>query len=293
MNKVTSVNLAGRAYQMEETGYEKLRAYLDQAAAKLSGNPDKEEIVADFEMAIAEKCGFYLNQQKNVITAEEIEKIIKEMGPIEEAGNDAEKSAGANSETGQKAQDETRPKRLYRIKEGSVIAGVCNGMASYFNIDPVLVRIIFVILTLASGGIWIPVYIVMAVIIPRAYTPEELASASGKTPVTAQDLINQARVGFEDFKNKGEWRQWKRQMKAQARQWKREWREERRADYYRYGRPHCFGLAHAVWEIVWLLAAIFGIWYLYNNVEIVHQFLDSVKTAWDGLMINIASGQSY
>jgi hypothetical protein len=59
MNKVTTINLNGKAYQIEEAGYELLRKYLDQAAKKLEGNPDKDEIMGDFEHAIAEKCGQY------------------------------------------------------------------------------------------------------------------------------------------------------------------------------------------------------------------------------------------
>ncbi|MDR3581978.1 MAG: PspC domain-containing protein, partial [Candidatus Pacebacteria bacterium] len=56
MNKVATINLNGRAYQVEETGYDALRNYLDRAAEKLKDDPDKAEIMSDFEQAVADKC---------------------------------------------------------------------------------------------------------------------------------------------------------------------------------------------------------------------------------------------
>ena len=55
MNKVITINLDGNAYQLEEGGYDALRAYLETAAARLQGNPDRDEILSDIERAIAEK----------------------------------------------------------------------------------------------------------------------------------------------------------------------------------------------------------------------------------------------
>ena len=55
MNKVVTINLNGRAYQLEEAGYDHLRTYLAHAAKQLADDPDKDEIMADFEQAIADK----------------------------------------------------------------------------------------------------------------------------------------------------------------------------------------------------------------------------------------------
>ena len=79
MHKVISINLNGNAYQLDETAYEALRAYLDHAEAVLKDNPDQAEIVADLEQAIAEKCNKFLGPHKTVVTATEIEQVIKEM----------------------------------------------------------------------------------------------------------------------------------------------------------------------------------------------------------------------
>src|ERR1700736_6059630 len=83
MNKVITVNLNNNAYQVEEPGYEALQKYLDSAKASLADNPDKDEIIADLEQAIADKCASYLHTNKNVIAQQEIDAILKSMGPVE------------------------------------------------------------------------------------------------------------------------------------------------------------------------------------------------------------------
>src|SRR5690242_7263308 len=94
MQKVVGINLNGNAYQLEEPGYEALRAYLERAESRLQANPDRAEIMADLEQAIAEKCGRYLGASKNVVTAGEIETIIAEMGPVESPEPIAASGAG-------------------------------------------------------------------------------------------------------------------------------------------------------------------------------------------------------
>ena len=58
-----------------------------------------------------------------------------------------------------------QPKRLYRSRTDSVIAGVCGGVAEYFNIDPTLVRLAFVLVFLV-GGAALLAYIIMWVVVP-------------------------------------------------------------------------------------------------------------------------------
>lgn len=56
-------------------------------------------------------------------------------------------------------------KKLYKIEEGKILCGVCGGIAEYFNIDPTLVRLGFVLLS-AAGGSTLLVYIIGAIIMP-------------------------------------------------------------------------------------------------------------------------------
>lgn len=57
-------------------------------------------------------------------------------------------------------------KRLYRVTDGSMVAGVCGGLAEYFDIDPTIVRLAWVILIGCGGtGFWL--YIAAAIIMPK------------------------------------------------------------------------------------------------------------------------------
>jgi len=220
MQKVISINLNGNAYQVEETGYAALVAYLEGAQRQLKDNPDRAEIIADLEQAIAEKCRRFLNAHKSVVTDGEVDQIIREMGPV-----DAEPGSGeqAGATGGAKAGG---PKRLYLLREGAMLAGVCNGMAAYLHIDPTIVRIVFVLLAILTKGVFFFVYVVLAVVIPPANTPEERAAAYGET-FNAQELIDRAKRTYAGFTAShgrfGDWgRNWGRHWRRQERQWRRQ-----------------------------------------------------------------------
>ena len=57
--------------------------------------------------------------------------------------------------------------RLYKSRDDRFLFGVAGGLAEYFDIDPVLVRVGWVILTIATGGIGLLVYLVMAIVTPN------------------------------------------------------------------------------------------------------------------------------
>jgi phage shock protein PspC (stress-responsive transcriptional regulator) len=226
MNTVIIINLNGNAFHLEEPGYQSLRAYLERAQAQLKDNPDKTEIMADLEQAIADKCGHFLRPHKNVLSAAEIDAILKEMGPVQsEAAGDAGAGTGAgnppNAESKPGGASGAAPKRLYQIREGAIISGVCAGLAAYLNLDVTIVRIVFVLLTLLTTGIWILVYLVMMLVVPYANTGEEHAAATG-APFNAQEVIDRAKKHYAEFKDSKEWR---RHWRQQRREWRRQWHE--------------------------------------------------------------------
>jgi phage shock protein C len=57
--------------------------------------------------------------------------------------------------------------RLYRSRDLRMIAGVCGGLGKYFNMDPIIVRVLWVIFALASLGIALIVYVIMAIVVPE------------------------------------------------------------------------------------------------------------------------------
>jgi phage shock protein PspC (stress-responsive transcriptional regulator) len=194
MQKVITINLHGNAYQLDEPGYDTLRAYLNDAEARLEGNPDRAEIVVDLEQAVAEKCLRYLGRGKTVVSTAEIEQILREIGPVDGGGATAQ-SARSSSEARERAASDPAAKHLYQIREGAMISGVCNGLAAYFNIDPTFVRVGFVLLALFHG-VGILLYILLMVLVPYAKTSEELAAAQGGNagvPYRVQKFVEKLR----------------------------------------------------------------------------------------------------
>jgi phage shock protein PspC (stress-responsive transcriptional regulator) len=288
MNKVITVNLNGNAYQVEESGYVALDEYLADAEAKLKHNPDLLDIMVDLEQAIADKCNRHLTPAKNVITRSEIDQILNEMGPVEpnaepDMGDGAEpQPKDAKHERAQ--TDSGAPKRLYRIREGSMIAGVCKGLAAYFNVDVTLVRLALCVLAIASAGALVLAYFAAMVIIPPADTLEERAEAHGQ-PFNAQELVDQAKEHYANFKKDAEawwrkgpgspdWKGFKRNMDDIGRETHRAARQARRAvrnahwsfnaspeiDYASHVLTMLmlpiFGLIIGALTVVWILAII-------------------------------------
>jgi phage shock protein PspC (stress-responsive transcriptional regulator) len=214
MNRVISINLNGNAYQLEEEGFASLDVYLKDARRKLSGNPDLEEILADLEQAIADKCNRFLRSGKSVILSNEVNQIIEEMGPVRdpqdesgEPGTDTDSSTGSSEDAKGKSTgygaSSYGPRKLYRLKDDKMVEGVCSGIAAYFGVDPTIVRIPFVLLLILSHGIAAIAYLIMAVVIPVAKTPEEHAAAHG-APFDARDVLERAKNKFESYQGKAD-----------------------------------------------------------------------------------------
>jgi phage shock protein PspC (stress-responsive transcriptional regulator) len=239
MNKVITINLGGTAYQLEEVGFDALREYLDDAADRLRGNPDRDEIMADIELAIGEKFRSRLSNYKNVVTATEVEAVLAEMGPVQDDASSAASQdpasaahasagAGAATDTATSTGPRTTPKRLYCIREGAMVCGVCNGIAAYLNVDPTFVRLAFALLTL-FWGTGVVVYLILALVVPDAATAEEKAAAYG-APFTAQEFIRRAKAGYYDamksFPDRRARREWKRKFKQEMREWRMNFHRE-------------------------------------------------------------------
>jgi phage shock protein PspC (stress-responsive transcriptional regulator) len=243
MNTVTIVNLNGIAYHLEESGYQTLRAYLERAQGTLAANPDKAEIMADLEQAIADKCAHFLGPHKNVLTADDIDNVVQQMGPVQTEGaaaasasepangaSPAEPGAAApgsgsteQASTASSASQGPHVRRLYQIREGAMISGVCTGIAAYLDVDVTVVRIAFALSAVVTYGLGIFVYVVMMLVIPFANTSEEHAAATGM-PFNAQQVVDRAKKHYAAFKDSKEWRQ---HWREQRREWRRKWRTER------------------------------------------------------------------
>jgi phage shock protein PspC (stress-responsive transcriptional regulator) len=194
MQRVIVVDLEGQAnpYRLQEDAYDALSRYLDQARARLTDDPDQAEVIGDLERSIGTKLADRLGSDDRTLTTEDIEVVLAAVGPVGAdddgpaavgagAGERAGGAAGAAGEGRGTATPGAGPRprhrRLYRIREGQNIAGVCTGLAAYAEMDVGWVRAIFVLLTIFTAGAFLLVYIVMAFVLPVAATQEAWIAA--------------------------------------------------------------------------------------------------------------------
>jgi phage shock protein PspC (stress-responsive transcriptional regulator) len=184
MKKNISINISGIIFHIEEDGYENLRKYLDSINKYFASFEDSSEILADIESRVAEIFLSKLNEGKQVITAEDVNSLITTMGSVSDfkAAEDQDfaqtdplgaKSSGRSS--GSSASDQktyTPPRQLMRDERRKILGGVCSGMANYFNVDPVWIRLLFA-LTAFAYGVTILVYIVMWIVVPGSTDLDE------------------------------------------------------------------------------------------------------------------------
>ena len=188
MQRVVSINLNGGVYPLEENGYTALFAYLDALETRLKNAPDRAHRIADTERLVAEKCQACLEPHKAVITTADIARILSEMDPLPDpTPNEAPPAEAAASNTdsasngGPAASEPPRAaapphKRLCQIREGGMIGGVCLGIATFFNIDVTLVRVVFALFAFVTGGWGVLAYLGLMFILPRATSIAEAAA---------------------------------------------------------------------------------------------------------------------
>ncbi|MEW6411761.1 MAG: PspC domain-containing protein [Candidatus Zixiibacteriota bacterium] len=87
-------------------------------------------------------------------------------------------------------------KRLYRSSTNKIIAGLCGGLGQYMDIDPVILRLISVILIFATGGVAILVYFIAWLIVPKAEEESMLHQATSDQPVSNQSNSISSWKGF-------------------------------------------------------------------------------------------------
>jgi phage shock protein PspC (stress-responsive transcriptional regulator) len=210
MKKTISINISGILFHIEEDGYATLKKYLESISKHFSHYQDNQEIISDIENRIAEIFLSNLKNNKQVITADNVNSLIEKMGTIadfkalEDDMNEEDEKATAKEESAQEQdyykhitphQDIKGYKKLTRLESRKILGGVCAGLANYFSIDPLWTRLIAILLLFSGNlrlgkpgwdflpwnfdfslslGIWaIIAYIVMWIILPVSYDEPE------------------------------------------------------------------------------------------------------------------------
>ena len=141
MKKIISIHLSNKMFQIEEDAY----TYLNNV---LNSQWKKQEL----EAQVAERLEQKVSGGKTVITYPDVVDALYQLG--------------FSASEYQAATASLREKRLYRQPKDKMIGGICTGMGEYFDIDPVIVRVLFVIaLFLGTMGFWL--YMILWIIVPK------------------------------------------------------------------------------------------------------------------------------
>jgi len=178
MKKNISINISGIIFHIEEDAYEQLRDYLQSINRYFSSYDGSEEIIADIESRIAEIFLSKLSEEKQVITAEDVSSLITTMGNVSDFQAMEQDEPVGQAQDEQRYSDssktyETETRRLYRDEKRKIIGGVSSGLAYYFNIDPVWIRLLLLVLILGYGT-GLLLYIILWIVVPGKYDlPEQ------------------------------------------------------------------------------------------------------------------------
>ncbi len=167
MQQVININFHGRIIPIETKAYDKLKAYTESLHKHFANEEGKEEIINDIESRIGELFQERIKQGAVCITDNDVEAVIKSIGRPEEF--DGEQSA--STESASSTHSSPKAKRLFRDENNKVVGGVCSGLANYFGIDVVIVRIIFVVSVISFGFGFLP-YLILWIAIPSSASKE-------------------------------------------------------------------------------------------------------------------------
>ncbi|MFA5302202.1 MAG: PspC domain-containing protein [Bacteroidales bacterium] len=207
MKKVIKVSINKMPFTLAEDAFNVLKVYLDHLHRYYAGKEGGSEIVDGIEERIAELLGERTGPGARVVSKADVDAVLDIMGPpevIEEEGGDPSGDAFTGSPLPKAA------KRLYRDVDHKVIGGVCSGLAAYFNIEVVLIRILFAVLFFVPSGIhvfsnmhhWGPlvfnfpwifvvIYVILWIVIPPARSVEEKYAMRG-APLSARGVQHSA-----------------------------------------------------------------------------------------------------
>ena len=201
MKKTLTINISGIIFHIDEDAYETLSLYLERIRSYFTKAEGSDEIIADIEARIAEMLQQKINETKQVINIDDIEEIIAIMGKPEEIG------AESNTQNDAKKSYEARThKRLFRDPDNKVVGGVCGGIGAYFNIDPLWIRIAFIVALFFFGSGPL-LYLILWIVIPEARTTAEKLEMRGE-PInisniekSIHDEIDHLKSKLKDLKN--------------------------------------------------------------------------------------------
>lgn len=178
MKKTIKISLGGITYNIDEDAFNLLDNYINNLKQRLINDKEGKDIIQDIEERIAELFA----EKKGSLESISID-IVKEVLVIL---GDPDQIASETDNPNYSKQRNQYPKRLYRDPERSYIAGVCSGLGEYFSTDPIVFRILFLVL-IFFNGLGLLLYAILWIAAPRAITPRQRLEMKGE-PINVSNI---------------------------------------------------------------------------------------------------------
>jgi len=188
MKITVSINLGGYSFNIDEDAYSELKRYLKNLEIHFAGEESSTEILSDIETRMSELFRTKLTSYKQVINIDDVHQVISVLGTPEDISDTDGPSAREKFAT-------PGYHRMYRDTEHRIIGGVCAGMGAFWNIEPWLVRTIFIIITM-MGGLGILVYLILYIVLPEAKTTAQKIEMKGE-PVNIHNIKDSVKKEFD------------------------------------------------------------------------------------------------
>jgi phage shock protein PspC (stress-responsive transcriptional regulator) len=191
MKKTFTINISGTVFYIEEDAYEKLQEYILKLKQHFDTGSEGQEILSDIEARIAELFSAKSDDKKTVITSAWVDEVIDRMGTPEDI-------IEVDMEEQEEPFSAKRRKRLYRDPDRRILGGVCGGLGAYFNMDPLILRIVFVVLFLLNG-IGLLAYLILWMAVPKAVNTAQRLEMRGQE-VTVSNIEKSIREEVKEVK---------------------------------------------------------------------------------------------
>lgn len=193
MKEITRIHLAKTPYDIELDAKEVLQKYLSEIKQMMGS----EDTMYEIEARMVELLGERGVQNNGIITMSDVEDLRSKMGLPKEF---------SDSESNEDSQADLTPsnspaKRLMRDTDNAIFGGVCAGIAAYWGINPLWVRLLFIISPFITFGTALLVYIIIWISLPEAKTAAEKLQMRGE-PVTLDSLKKAANNSESKYRTK-------------------------------------------------------------------------------------------
>jgi len=208
MKKTFTINISGSIFHIDDDAFEKLQKYLHMLNKHFGPAIEGQEILQDIEARIAELFLEKTGNKVEVITDFMVDEVIARMGKPEDFMEPGEEeSEKAATETTSPEEEPKIRRRLYRDGDNRVLGGVCSGMGAYFNIDMVMMRVIFFLLFFLIGPFNLLLYFILWIVVPKAKTTAQRLEMRGKEATISnieksiKEEVNEVGESYNKFAN--------------------------------------------------------------------------------------------